>query len=91
VKLKISGLSGIPTTGVSAVVLNVTVSACTATSNLTVYADGTSRPAMANLHWVKGQTVANQVVVPVVNGWIDPHNSTGDTQIGVDLTGYYTS
>src|SRR5439155_11927913 len=59
------GLSGVPTAGVSAVVLNVTVTHPTASSSyLTLYpTDASSRPTASNLNFVGGQTVPNRVMV----------------------------
>lgn len=49
---------------VTAAVLNVTVTAPTAAGVLTAYPSGTTRPVSSNLNWIKGQTVANHVIVP---------------------------
>ncbi|MGI5138381.1 MULTISPECIES: S53 family peptidase [unclassified Streptomyces] len=86
--LQISGRDAIPTTGVKAVVLTVTVTGTTGTGYLTAWADGTSRPNASNLNWVKGKTIANQVMVPVgSDGKVDFYtNST--TNVIVDVAGY---
>ncbi|WP_234535543.1 S53 family peptidase [Streptomyces shenzhenensis] len=86
--LQISGRDAIPTTGVKAVVLTVTVTGTTGTGHLIVWADGTSRPTSSNLNWVKGRTIANQVMVPVgSDGKVDFYtNST--TNLIVDVAGY---
>ncbi len=91
VSLQVDGVDGIPASGVTAVVLNVTVTGPTLDSYLTVYPDGQSLPVASNLNFSKGQTIANQVVVPVVNGKIDFHNANGSTQVLADLAGYFTS
>ncbi|MFR0353290.1 S53 family peptidase [Streptomyces sediminimaris] len=86
--LQISGRDGVPSTGVKAVVLTVTATRTTGTGYLTVWADGTSRPTASNLNWVKGISIANQVMVPVgSNGKVDFYtNST--TDLIVDVAGY---
>jgi hypothetical protein len=90
VQLRVSGVAGIPATGVSAVVLNTTVTAPTASGFLTVYPDGSALPTASNLNWTAGATVANLVTVPVVNGVVDFYNgSTGTVHIIADLAGYY--
>lgn len=86
--LQISGRDAIPSTGVKAVVLTVTVTVTTGSGYLTAWADGGSRPTASNLNWVKGETIANQVIVPVgSDGKVDFYtNST--TQVIADVAGY---
>ncbi|MFE2426008.1 protease pro-enzyme activation domain-containing protein [Streptomyces sp. NPDC059373] len=85
--LQIAGADAIPT-GVKAVVLTVTVTGTTGTGYLTAWADGHSRPTASNLNWVKGKTIANQVIVPVgSDGKVDFYtNST--TNVLADVAGY---
>ncbi len=90
VSLNIAGVAGIPA-NVSAVVVNVTVTAPTAYSYLTVYPDGHGMPGVSNLNFAPGQTIANLVVVQVKDGKIDFHNQYGSTQVIADLTGYFTN
>lgn len=101
VKLKVAGAgtAGNPIpSGVTAVVLNVTVTQPSANGFLTVYPDqdGTgaaeSVPTTSNLNFAAGQTVPNLVVVPVgPNGVIDFYNgSSGHTQVIADVSGYFT-
>ena len=77
--------------GASAAVLNVTVVAPTAPGNITVYADGTSRPNASNLNFVAGQTVPNLVIAPVSSsGVVRLYNaSSGSVQLLVDLSGSF--
>ena len=91
VRLQVGGRGGVPKTGVSAVVLNVTVLGPTRGGYLTAYADGTGRPTASNLNFVSGQTVPNLVVVPVApNGRVDLYNgSTGSTHLLADVAGYF--
>ncbi len=91
VTLTVAGVQGIPATGVTAVVLNVTVTGPTASSWLTVYPDGQPLPGVSNLNFGPGQTLANLVIVPVINGKIDFRNANGSTQILADVAGYFTS
>ncbi|MDQ2845519.1 MAG: DUF1906 domain-containing protein [Actinomycetota bacterium] len=88
--LTVAGSGGVPTTGIAAVVLNVTVTAPTAAGSITVYPDGPARPAVSNLNFVEGQTVPNLVVSKVAGGKIDLYNgSAGAVQLIADVTGYY--
>ena len=88
--LQATGLSSIPATAVSAVVLNVTVVNPTAGGYLTAYPAGSTRPAVSNLNFVRGQTVPNLVVAPVgVDGKVSLFNgSSGSTQLIADVAGY---
>jgi hypothetical protein len=90
--LPILGKGPVPTSGVSAVVLNVTATSPTASGYVTVWADGKTRPKASNLNFVKGETVPNLVVAPVgTNGKIDFYNYSGTTQLIADVAGYYLS
>ncbi len=91
VPLKVTGRGGVPTSGVSAVVLNVTVANPTHEGFITAYPDGTAVPVASNLNFVPGQVAANQVTVKVgANGIIDLKNSVGgSTHLIADLSGYF--
>ncbi|WP_063774103.1 RHS repeat domain-containing protein [Streptacidiphilus rugosus] len=90
ISLTVAGVNGVPKTGVSAVVMNVTATDTTASGFLTVYPDGQKVPTASNLNFVKGQTVPNLVTVPVgADGKVDFYNSGGTTDVVADLAGYY--
>ncbi|MFE1380251.1 hypothetical protein ACFW6S_15045 [Streptomyces sp. NPDC058740] len=91
VTLQVTGRAGIPTTGVTAVVLNVTATAPTAGGFVSVYPDGTTRTSASNLNFTAGQTIPNLVVVPVVNGKVSFYNRAGSVDLLADVTGYYVS
>jgi len=77
---------------VTAVVLNVTATGPTASSFVTVYPDGGTRPVTSDLNFTAGETIANLVVVPVgADGKVDFYNSTGSVNLIADLSGYYTA
>ena len=89
--LAVAGVGPIPASGLSSIVLNVTVAAPTAHGVLTAFADGAARPATSNLNFVTGEAAANLVVAQLgADGRVDLHNgSTGTTQLIVDVSGYY--
>ena len=91
--LLVEGAAGVPAAGVTAVVLNVTVTAPTAAGVLAAYPEGSAAPASSNLNWSAGETIANQVIVPVgADGEVDLLNhSNGTTQVVADVSGYYTA
>ena len=87
--IQITGQGGVPSTGVSAVVMNVTVTNGTASSFLTIYPAGVQPPLASNLNWVAGQTVANLVEVAVgANGQVSAFNGAGSTDVIFDVAGY---
>jgi hypothetical protein len=92
ISLQVSGVGGVPASGVTAVVLNVTATDPTASSFVTVYADGQARPVASNLNFSRGETIPNLVVVPVgADGKVDFYNSAGSVNLFADLSGYYTA
>ena len=93
VRLQVGGRGGVPVSGVSAVVLNVTVTQPTASGVVTVYPDGSVRPATSNLNFVRGQTVPNLVISRVGgNGVVDLQVATaGRAHLIADISGYYLS
>ncbi len=80
-------------TGLSAIVLNVTIANPKAGGYLTVYPDGLTRPTASNLNFNPGQPIANQVVVPVgADGKINFYNGSGGaTDVVADVLGLFTS
>ncbi len=90
--IQVTGMGGVPSSGVAAVLMNVTVTDTTAASYLTVYPQGQSQPLASNLNWVAGDTVANRVVVPVgPTGQIAVFNQFGQADVVVDVDGYFIS
>jgi hypothetical protein len=88
--LPVLGHSGVPTTGVSAVVLNVTVTEPTSPGDITVYPDGVNQPLASNLNFTTGETIPNLVIVPVgADGNVDFYNGSGGTgELVADVSGY---
>ncbi|MEU0087636.1 Tat pathway signal protein [Streptomyces sp. NPDC006274] len=90
VALQVTGRGGVPATGVTAVVMNVTATNPTARTYIAVYPNGTTRSSASNLNVVAGQTRPNLVVVPVVNGKVDFYNYAGSVDLVADVSGYFT-
>lgn len=87
-----TGVGGVPTSGVSAVVLNATVTGPTHGSYLTVWPTGAARPEVSNLNFVPGQTVPNLVTVAVgQGGTLDVYNAVGSTHVVFDIVGFYAT
>ncbi|HET7722878.1 MAG TPA: hypothetical protein VFK43_23115, partial [Acidimicrobiales bacterium] len=88
--LQVTGRGGVPAAGVSAVVLNVTVTEPSALSFLTAWPTGEARPLASNLNFTAGQTVPNLVVVKVgAGGKVSLYNYAGTTHVIADVSGWY--
>jgi len=90
--LQVTGRSGVPSAGVSAVVLNVTVTGSTAPSFLTVYPTGADRPTASSINFAKGWTGANSVTIGVGDGGkVRIYNQYGATHVIADVVGFYAA
>ncbi|AUG78131.1 N-acetylmuramoyl-L-alanine amidase [Kitasatospora sp. MMS16-BH015] len=90
--VQIAGAAGgaLPTTGVTAVALNVTVTGTKAPGFLTAYPDGAARPVASNVNFGQDHTIANAVIVPVGDdGQIRIYDGGGASDVIVDVVGYY--
>lgn len=89
--LTMTGAGGVPPTGVSGVVVNVTAVA-SATGYVTVHPADVSAPIASNLNFVAGQIVPNLVAVKTsASGAIAIRNSSlGANHVLVDVAGYFT-
>ncbi|MEN9506350.1 MAG: hypothetical protein RI958_2276 [Actinomycetota bacterium] len=91
-ELPVVGVGGVPSTGVSAVALNVTAVNPTSAGFLTLWPSRDPVPVVSNLNFVQGQVVPNLVTVKVGrNGRVDVLNSAGTTHVVADVVGYYTT
>jgi hypothetical protein len=87
----IAGNGGVPLTGSSAVVMNVTVTDPTDDGFLTMFPSGGPTPLSSNLNFVAGQTVPNLVMVGLGGTNVSAYNKRGFTQVIYDVGGYFTS
>ncbi len=87
--LQVLGRGGIPATGVSAVVLNVTAVAPSAPTYITVWASGGAPPGISNLNAGAGTVVPNLVVTAVgPDGKVNLYNNRGNAGLVVDVVGW---
>ena len=93
VSFAVDGVGNVPASGVSAVVLQVTTTIPKVSGSLTVYPDGSARPAVTDESFTAGQTETSSVVVPVAaDGKVDVYNGSGapiDFTVAAD--GYYAA
>lgn len=74
----------------TAVVLNVTVTAPTASTDVRAYPAGAAVPTVSNLNAPAGSTVPNLVTVPLgADGRVTLRNSSGTVHLVADLAGWY--
>ncbi len=90
--IQVAGVGAIPASGVAAVVLNLTVTQPTQDGYLTMYPTGDPRPLASNVNFTAGQTVCNQVVVPLGSGGeVTVYNFAGTTQVIADVSGWFAA
>ena len=88
----VTGVAGVPASGVTAVVVNLTAVQPTSPTWLAVYPDDVARPDASSLNLQAGTTVPNLVTVRVpASGVIDVFNAAGFTHVIGDVMGYYTT
>jgi hypothetical protein len=91
ISLQVTGRGNVPSTGVDAVVLNVTATNVTAPTYITAWPDGTTRPVASNLNPAGGQTLPNRVIVKLgTGGRIDLFNAAGRADLIADVSGWFS-
>jgi hypothetical protein len=97
VNLTVLGVNGVPASGVSAVVLNVTVTNPICGGNVTVWPTGATKPTTSNINYGTSTTLANLVLATVGTGGQVSlsisacSSSTGSADLIADVAGYYSS
>ena len=91
--LTVAGVGGVPATGVTAVVLNMTVDRATGPeSYLTVWPSGAPRPTASNLNFSAGHATTNLVVAQVGgDGQVLIYNNLGATDVIADVQGWFAA
>ena len=95
ITLQVSGAGGVPTSGVSAVVMNVTAAGPTSDGWVQVSPTGIAVGDTSNLNPEKNRTIANLVVVPLgAGGKVDLktylYELGGTVDLLADVVGYFT-
>ncbi|MEU2771960.1 right-handed parallel beta-helix repeat-containing protein [Streptomyces sp. NPDC007162] len=92
-KLRFSGVHGIPSSGTTAADLVLTAVSPATGGYLTAWADGTTRPGTASLDYGTGRTTPNEITPPVgSDGYVDIYNG-GSAAVNVlaDQYGAYVA
>lgn len=85
------GRGGVPSNGVSGVMLNVTAVSPSANTYVTVYPGGGDRPTASNLNVTAGQVIPNMVLARVgPDGTVLMYNDGGNVDLVADVVGYFT-
>ncbi len=89
VDVQVTGQGGVPASGVSAVILNATVTQPAAGGYLTIFPAGTAQPVASDLNYASGETRPNLVVVKVgANGRVSLFTSAS-THVIWDVAGWF--
>lgn len=94
VPVMVAGVDSIPTSGVTAVALHVTVTDTVGNGWIAAVPDGSATPTTSSLNYLKGQTVSNTVIVPVpATGEIRLYNGGSTTPVDLiaDVAGYFSA
>jgi len=90
-QVSVTGVGGVPSSGVSAVVLNATVPPAPASGYLQLYPTG-NKPVTptSNVNWRVGRTAANAATVAVgAGGTVGLQVGTGTADVVLDVVGWY--
>jgi hypothetical protein len=89
-EVTVTGLGGVPATGVREVVLNITAVAPSAATYVTVWPTGETKPFTSNLNVPPGDVRPNLVIVKLgVGGKVSVSNDAGSLDLIADVAGYY--
>ncbi len=89
VRLQVTGHGGVPSSGVAAVVLNVTVTRAHGGGYVSVYPTGGAPPRASTVNFARGRTVANQTIARVGTGGRVSLRPSATTDLVADVAGYY--
>jgi hypothetical protein len=89
IDVQITGRGGVPSSGVSAVILNATVTQTAGPGYLTISPTGSTMPLASDLNYAAGETRPNLVVVRVgIGGKVNLFTAAG-THVVFDVAGYF--
>jgi hypothetical protein len=91
IDVQATGRGGVPSSGVSAVVINLTATEPTAGSYLTAFPTGFAVPLASNLNFGPGQTVPNLVLAPVSPQGTVCFFTTTPTHLLADVSGWFAT
>jgi hypothetical protein len=88
--LTVVGRGGVPSSGVGAVVLNITaVNSVGGNGFVTVFPTGSGQPNASTLNVAPGQTVANEIIIKVGSGGTVSIFTQASTDLVADVVGWF--
>ena len=85
-----AGRGGVPGSGATAVVVNLTVVGATATGHLTAWPTGQTQPTTSNVNFGPGRVGANQAVLPLgPDGRIAVVVAAATAHLVIDVQGWF--
>lgn len=91
-QVQVEGVGGVPSSGVAAAVVDLTVIDPSAPGYLVASPAGSSPPTASNIDYGPGQVIATRAIVALDSaGAIEVTASSGTPQVAVDVEGYVTS
>ena len=86
----VGGIASIPTSGITAAVVNIAALNSTALTDITAWTTGTTRPQTPLLRVNTGELEQNHVVVPLdATGKFSIYNKLGKLDVRADVVGYF--
>jgi hypothetical protein len=90
VELTVAGRGGVPATGATAAILNLTMTATDAPGYVTAFGGDVPQPLASNLNAsAAGETIANLAIVPIGAGGTVKLFTERGTHLVVDVVGYF--
>jgi uncharacterized protein YraI len=88
--ISVAGVGGVPASGASGVVMNVTVPGATSGGFLSILPASSTQPSVSSLNWVAGETTSARVVAALpASGQLYLYNGSGSpVNVAVDLDGW---
>lgn len=90
ITVPIAGRAGVPASGVAAVAVNLTGIGPTASTYLSLYPSGITRPGTSTLNLAARAIKANSTLVRLgATGAVEVFNAVGSTDVALDVVGYF--
>jgi hypothetical protein len=90
--VNVAGLGGVPSSGATAAVMNLTVTGSSEAGYVTVYPAGSPAPLVSSASFGADETVATRVLVPLGSGGaVEVSTDVSSVQVILDVDGYVSA